>query len=215
MLTRGKQCARQDKTVLMDGTFGTNKWKFHLTTLMVVDDNNHGVPVGWILHSNASAQTLKKALDALADNVGMENRPAVVVMDDAIGEIKAVEASKWCVSGTLTDVGRRALAARAGTRNAANSFTASMHALTGPCAARAHRGQAGTRIFLCVWHVKGAWLKNLRKKVKDWADRQTLLRECSTVLEMTDVPAARAALTKLLQDWVRHVCSSRKLFGAH
>ena len=79
----------------MDGTFGTNKYKYHLTTLMVVDDHNHGVPVGWILHSNASAQTIKKALNALADNVGMEYRPAIVVMDDAIGEINAVEASKW------------------------------------------------------------------------------------------------------------------------
>ncbi len=82
--------------MLMDGTFGTNKYKFHLTTLMVIDDENHGVPVAFIIHSNASADTMVKALDAFAEAVGVENRPSVVIMDDAAAEISAVKASKWC-----------------------------------------------------------------------------------------------------------------------
>lgn len=82
----------------MDGTFGTNKYKFHLTTLMVIDDQNHGIPVAFILHSNASADTMVKALDAFAEQVGVENGPSVVIMDDAAAEISAVKASKWCAA---------------------------------------------------------------------------------------------------------------------
>lgn len=67
----------------------------------------------------------------------------------------------------------------------------------------ARRGAAGTRIFLCVWHVKRAWLKNLRTKVKDYTHRKQLLNAVSEVLEERDLSKAKPALTALLKEWVR------------
>jgi len=73
---------------------------------------------------------------------------------------------------------------------------------------RVCRGEEGTRIFLCVWHVKGAWEKKLRKAVPEWADKQALRQECGDILEMTDVREAREALTAMLERWVRRTPAS-------
>ena len=35
----------QGRAILVDGTHGTNKYKFCLTTVMVIDDNNRAIPV--------------------------------------------------------------------------------------------------------------------------------------------------------------------------
>ena len=85
------------KTVLMDGTFGTNKWKFALTTIMVVNDQGHGVPVAFFVHSSQSAATIQSCLEALADRLGAD-RPSVMVIDDAAAEIAAVRESVWCAA---------------------------------------------------------------------------------------------------------------------
>ena len=85
------------KTVLMDGTFGTNKWKFALTTIMVVNDQGHGVPVAFFVHSSQSAATIQSCLEALADRLGAD-RPSVMVIDDAAAEIAAVRESVWCAT---------------------------------------------------------------------------------------------------------------------
>ena len=81
--------------MLMDGTFGTNKWKFALTTIMVVNDQNHGVPVAFFVHSSQSADTIKRCLEALANRLGEDFRPSVMVIDDAAAEIAAVRESVW------------------------------------------------------------------------------------------------------------------------
>jgi hypothetical protein len=86
------------KTVLMDGTFGTNKWKFALTTIMVVNDQNHGVPVAFFVHSSQSADTIKRCLEALATRLGDGFMPSVMVIDDAAAEIAAVRESVWCAT---------------------------------------------------------------------------------------------------------------------
>jgi hypothetical protein len=35
--------------ISMDATFGTNDMKFHLFTLMVLDDHHTSVPLAWII----------------------------------------------------------------------------------------------------------------------------------------------------------------------
>jgi hypothetical protein len=79
----------------MDGTSGTNKWKYCLTTLMVITKSGFGIPVAWIIHSSNSAQTMGKALDALGAVMGAEFRPSVMIIDDAAAEISAVQGSNW------------------------------------------------------------------------------------------------------------------------
>lgn len=89
-------CVRaQRRAVLMDATNSTNKWKFALTTLLVITDAGFGIPVAWIIHSNNEAETLQKALDALDKRMGESFQPSVMIIDDAVAEIKAIQACAW------------------------------------------------------------------------------------------------------------------------
>ena len=88
--------APQGRAVLMDGTNGVVKWKYALTTLMVITKSGFGIPVAWIVHSSNSAETIRKALDALATKMGPDFQPSVMIIDDAAAEIAAVQDSQWC-----------------------------------------------------------------------------------------------------------------------
>jgi hypothetical protein len=87
----------QGRAILLDGTFGTNKYKFCLSTLMVVDDFGHGIPVGWLIHSSMSEASMLTMLDSLATRMGEGFTPSVVIVDDAQAEINAVKHGIWCV----------------------------------------------------------------------------------------------------------------------
>lgn len=65
------------------------------------------------------------------------------------------------------------------------------------------RGRRGTLIFLCVWHVKRAWLKNLQKKVSSYPVREQMLKELTEVLEARETDKARAGMDAFLKKWVR------------
>lgn len=82
----------------MDGTNGVNKHKYALTTLMVITKSGFGIPVAWIIHSSNSAETIGKALGAVAAEMGDQFTPSVVLIDDAAAEISAVQQSEWCAS---------------------------------------------------------------------------------------------------------------------
>ncbi|KAI5058415.1 hypothetical protein GOP47_0026585 [Adiantum capillus-veneris] len=45
--------------IAMDATFGTNKYKFHLYTILVFDAHRNGVPVAWVLTSSATMERHK------------------------------------------------------------------------------------------------------------------------------------------------------------
>ena len=66
-----------------------------------------------------------------------------------------------------------------------------------------HRGRRGTKIFLCVWHVKRAWLKNLQKKVASWPVRNQMLTELTAILESREEKAAKELVAAFLAKWVR------------
>jgi len=90
------------KSIMIDATFGTNKWKFPLTTFMVVDENNHGVPVAWAIHSAEDSGTILHCFDALAiktKEMKPNFVPREVLIDDAAAEILAQTNSIWGKAG--------------------------------------------------------------------------------------------------------------------
>lgn len=89
------------KTLLMDATFGTNHWRFPLTTFMVMDEDGHGYPVAWALHSGENKSTYLLILDKLAERMGPNFWPSVLLIDDACAEIAAFQSSVWHSRGTI------------------------------------------------------------------------------------------------------------------
>lgn len=85
----------QGRAILVDGTHGTNKYKFCLTTVMVIDDHNRAIPVAFFLHSSQSELVLNTFFNRLAEELGSDFRPAVAIVDDAIAEINALQNSTW------------------------------------------------------------------------------------------------------------------------
>ncbi len=48
----------------------------------------------------------------------------------------------------------------------------------------------GVPIFLCAWHVKQAWIKNLKEKVKDRDTRSAMLAALDELMRFNvDVPS--------------------------
>lgn len=55
-----------------------------------------------------------------------------------------------------------------------------------------------------MWHVKRAWVKNLRQKVRGKGGHfKMMLAQLTEILEATELSAAEAAMQKFLEDWVR------------
>lgn len=50
---------------------------------------------------------------------------------------------------------------------------------------------AGVPIFLCAWHVKQAWIRNLREKVRDKTTRGAILTALDKIMRFNvDVPSS-------------------------
>ena len=80
----------------MDSTFGVNTQKWPLTTLMVIDEFGHGLPVAWsIMYGGLSHDHYEVMLDAVrksAQAVMPEWRPSCIIIDDCQAEINAIRA---------------------------------------------------------------------------------------------------------------------------
>lgn len=61
------------KGLQMDATFGTNNMKFPLTTLLVVDDYNNGIPVAFFFASRETHELLAAFLDAVTAKVSRQS----------------------------------------------------------------------------------------------------------------------------------------------
>ena len=57
----------QGRAILVDGTHGTNKYKFCLTTIIVIDEHNKAIPVAFFIHSRQSDDVLAAFFDTLAE----------------------------------------------------------------------------------------------------------------------------------------------------
>ena len=62
---------------------------------MVIDEKGHGLPVGWLIHSNGTEATMLTMLDKVAGAMGDDFTPSVVIVDDAQAEINAVRYGVW------------------------------------------------------------------------------------------------------------------------
>ena len=80
-------------------TAGLNAQRFPVTTLMLNDESDHGVPVAHIIHSSGTANLLTEVINALSKHVGAHLVPKFVLVDDADTEIAAVQASNWGIKG--------------------------------------------------------------------------------------------------------------------
>ncbi|MCO5607055.1 hypothetical protein L7F22_061247 [Adiantum nelumboides] len=77
----------------MDATFGTNKYKFHLYTILVFDAFRNGLPIAWTITSSSCRSNIKKWLIALRNRVLDYNKgwaPNAFMVDDAEAEIQAL-----------------------------------------------------------------------------------------------------------------------------
>ena len=54
-----------------------------------------------------------------------------------------------------------------------------------------------------MWHVKRAWLKNLKQKVGNFETRRVMMEELSAMLELRDMRKAEEAMKAFLSKWVR------------
>ena len=100
MISAAKEFGHK-RTLCMDATFGTNRYKFALTTIFVFDGKK-GIPIAWAIHSSETAETVLKILDILAEKLGGKDNflPARVLIDDAAAEVSAVKQSLWGRAGT-------------------------------------------------------------------------------------------------------------------
>lgn len=57
------------RPLVMDSTHGSNNVKVPLTTVMVVDDHNNGIPVGWLFSSSESIDSVSRFLMALRERL--------------------------------------------------------------------------------------------------------------------------------------------------
>ncbi|KAK3912968.1 Sentrin-specific protease [Frankliniella fusca] len=72
------------KVVLVDETHGTNHHKFQLLSLMIVDDNRRGWPVGHLVTSKSDKFTLQYFFKAISSNApsGVDLKLNCVITDD-------------------------------------------------------------------------------------------------------------------------------------
>ena len=61
----------------------------------MVDENGHGIPVFWIIHSSSKEETLTQSFDAVAKRMGPDFKPSVIIVDDCQAEINAIRGCQW------------------------------------------------------------------------------------------------------------------------
>ena len=87
--------------VFMDSTHGISQYSgYQLTTLMTVDDLNHGFPVAFLISSNINTTIVKTFLNALKDRVESVKAHVFMSDDDPIFR-NAWDASMCCDLASL------------------------------------------------------------------------------------------------------------------
>jgi len=159
----------------MDDTFGTNKYKFHLTTVMVIGKYGTGIPVAWILHKYDDGAVFRNALNGLAKMMGGSEDvatclaafcPKYIVIDACAKETNGIKECMWSAGNAAV------------------------------------RGDVpAIKIMYCLWHVKRAWKKHMLKHCKNEAHRSAMMEElnallCVTVRRHTRVHRAASTLMR-------------------
>ena len=72
-----------NRVVCMDATHGTNIYRFHLITLLVVDDFGEGLPVAWCISNREDEHAIRQFLEEVRRNDNMDIQPQWFMSDDA------------------------------------------------------------------------------------------------------------------------------------
>eukprot|EP01018_Ginkgo_biloba_P040190 Gb_37568 [translate_table: standard] len=79
--------------IAADSTFGTNKLRYPLYTLLVFDSHQNGIPIAWIITPNFASHNVQKWIGALCDKVRLKDpkwKPNAFMIDDAATEISII-----------------------------------------------------------------------------------------------------------------------------
>eukprot|EP01018_Ginkgo_biloba_P023858 Gb_25997 [translate_table: standard] len=83
----------KNNLIATDSTFGTNKLKYPLFTLLVFDTHQNGLLVAWIISSSSSASDIQSWMEKLRSRVYEMDptwRPSAFMVDDTAAEINAI-----------------------------------------------------------------------------------------------------------------------------
>ena len=159
--------------------------QFHLYTAMVMDGQHGGVPVAWYITSRSCTTSVESFLEAIlhaARKIQSDFEFGSVGCDDANEEINAI---RWHLSLLLQlkqCLGKWRLLLE-------NPLLYLLMAATDYGLVFCRRTMPGVPIFLCAWHVKQAWLKNLKQKVQDNKDREAIRDALDKLMRLNvDVP---------------------------
>eukprot|EP01018_Ginkgo_biloba_P023862 Gb_15783 [translate_table: standard] len=90
----------KNNLIATDSTFGTNKLKYHLFTLIVFDTHHNGVPVAWIISSSSLANDIQNWMEKLRCRIHKVDptwRPSDFMLDDATAEINTISDVFGCL----------------------------------------------------------------------------------------------------------------------
>eukprot|EP01018_Ginkgo_biloba_P027366 Gb_05759 [translate_table: standard] len=84
---------RKNDLIATDSTFGTNKLKYPLFTLLVFDTHQNGLPVAWIISSSSSTSDIQSWMEKLRSRIYEMDpmwRLSAFMVDDATAEINVI-----------------------------------------------------------------------------------------------------------------------------
>jgi hypothetical protein len=82
--------ADRPRTLFLDATHGTNRYRYGLFTLAMRDRFLVTLPVSWIITSSGAAAELQLAIEAVYRRIGMELRPNCYLIDEDTAEVRAL-----------------------------------------------------------------------------------------------------------------------------
>eukprot|EP01018_Ginkgo_biloba_P036354 Gb_12992 [translate_table: standard] len=83
----------KNNLIATDSTFGINKLKYPLFTLIVFDTHQNGVPVAWIISSSSSTNDIQNWMEKIQSRIHELDptwRPSAFMVDDVAAEINAI-----------------------------------------------------------------------------------------------------------------------------
>eukprot|EP01018_Ginkgo_biloba_P015399 Gb_14889 [translate_table: standard] len=83
----------KNNLIATDSTFGINKLKYPLFTLIVFDTYQNGVPISWIISSSSSANDIQNWMEKLQSRIREVDptwRSSAFMVDDVAAKINAI-----------------------------------------------------------------------------------------------------------------------------
>ncbi|KAH9324532.1 hypothetical protein KI387_004710, partial [Taxus chinensis] len=151
-------CFGNNSFVAADTTFGINKLKYPLYTLLAFDSNQHALPVAWVITRSSASDDVRKWMGALHDRICAKDplwKLNGFTVDDAATEISAIRDMFQCP------------------------------------------------IFLCVWRVRRAWLKNITNKCSNIEVRREMFKRLGHIMYSTWTGVDSVdAISEFVQDFI-------------